>query len=403
MMDRRTFLTVFAFSPLALSFAANNAVASTTKKTRSHFSVILVWLEGGASPWDSFMPLPKEVPVEFRGKYDAIDTAIAGVKVSSLFPKVAKVLHKASLVRSLNSGSGDHFISADRMLLDKGAKTLAQTIGTRLSTGGPGYSYINMPGLYSADPATVRCHQPNAAMKFMWDPGKKTIPPPHASRDPKRIAALRQRKSLLDSFDTAEIEHPLAHAIDKTREGAFDLLLGGGKYFDAFNIPKKDLTAFGDTDPASPNPLAHAAALARRMVKAGAGFVTIHHCEKQGWDMHANLYTDMPVLSGHLDDALAPLIEHAEDDGYVVVCTSEFGRTFKINGASKGGRDHEELHFMIGAGGKFKKGEAYGSYTTKGKLINPVANTAVWPTISEAAGISVPQNLSRISEILSTR
>jgi uncharacterized protein (DUF1501 family) len=150
--------------------------------------------------------------------------------------------------------------------------------------------------------------------------------------------------------------------------------------------------------------LAHASALAERLVERGVGFVTIHHCERQGWDMHGDLPEDLRILGGHLDVALTQLILGTREKGYIVVCTSEFGRTMRIYPARSGGggSDHLPVHFLIGAGGKFKRGTVWGDYYHMvnrehhwdGVIRrNPVRNEDLAPTIIRAAGGKVdPMN-----------
>src|SRR2546423_285157 len=83
---------------------------------------------------------------------------------------------------------------------------------------------------------------------------------------------------------------------------------------------------------------------ARRLIEAGAGFVTV---QSAGWDMHADvnnpgIKAGMEMLGRPLDKALSAFLEDLEVRGLLdkvlVIVTGDFGRTPKIN--LRGGRDH---------------------------------------------------------------
>src|SRR5262249_49882769 len=84
--------------------------------------------------------------------------------------------------------------------------------------------------------------------------------------------------------------------------------------------------------------------LARRLIEAGVGFVTV---QSAGWDMHAdgnnpNMEDGMAMLGQPLDKALSAFVNDLHERGLLektlVIVTGDFGRTPKIN--KNGGRDH---------------------------------------------------------------
>ena len=100
--------------------------------------------------------------------------------------------------------------------------------------------------------------------------------------------------------------------------------------------------------------------LARRLVEAGVRFVTLTY---GGWDMHNNIRNAMRGQMPPFDQAFARLIRDLETrgllDSTLVIVTSEFGRTPKINGNA--GRDHwPKVFSIVLAGGGIKKGSIYG-------------------------------------------
>jgi uncharacterized protein (DUF1501 family) len=105
--------------------------------------------------------------------------------------------------------------------------------------------------------------------------------------------------------------------------------------------------------------------LARRLVEAGCGFVTVTDA---GWDLHADSnsapgMTAMNPLGGQVDHAVSAflddLAERGLTDKVLLIVTGEMGRTPKIN--KNGGRDHyASLTPLLLAGGGLKTGQVIG-------------------------------------------
>ena len=130
--------------------------------------------------------------------------------------------------------------------------------------------------------------------------------------------------------------------------------------------------------------------LARRLVEAGARFVTV---SKGGWDTHAN---NFKVLGGRmlpeLDQAYAALLSDLSQRGMLdktlVLLMGEFGRTPKVN--PRGGRDHwSRCRFVAFAGGGMKGGQVIGRSDEQGAMPveRPVSVEDVATTIYTALGI----------------
>ena len=79
--------------------------------------------------------------------------------------------------------------------------------------------------------------------------------------------------------------------------------------------------------------------LARRLVESGVRFVSLTY---GGWDHHQNIETGFSKQAPQLDKAFATLISDLDErgmlDSTLVILSSEFGRTPKIN--KDNGRDH---------------------------------------------------------------
>jgi hypothetical protein len=101
--------------------------------------------------------------------------------------------------------------------------------------------------------------------------------------------------------------------------------------------------------------------MCRRLVEAGVRFVSMTY---GGWDHHTNINagirSQMPAFDQAFSALIVDLSERGLLDSTIVMVTSEFGRTPKINRDQ--GRDHWPKVFSIClAGGGFKKGQIYGS------------------------------------------
>jgi uncharacterized protein (DUF1501 family) len=97
------------------------------------------------------------------------------------------------------------------------------------------------------------------------------------------------------------------------------------------------------------------------LVEAGVRLVTLTY---GGWDHHNNIQSNFKSQGPELDKALATLIKDLDErgmlDSTMVMVSSEFGRTPKINNTD--GRDHWPRVFStMLAGGGVKRGFVYGS------------------------------------------
>ncbi|MEY4087793.1 MAG: hypothetical protein RJB55_64 [Verrucomicrobiota bacterium] len=101
--------------------------------------------------------------------------------------------------------------------------------------------------------------------------------------------------------------------------------------------------------------------LARRLVEAGVRFVSLTY---GSWDHHDNIKRANGTQMPNFDKAYATLIRDLEQrgllDSTLVVVSTEFGRTPKINGTA--GRDHWPKVFSVAlAGGGVKRGFVHGA------------------------------------------
>jgi uncharacterized protein (DUF1501 family) len=135
--------------------------------------------------------------------------------------------------------------------------------------------------------------------------------------------------------------------------------------------------------------------LARRLVSAGVRLVTLTY---GGWDLHNNVTTGIRRQMPALDQALAALIEDLDQSGRLshtlVLVTTEFGRTPKINATA--GRDHWPRVFsVLLAGGGLQPGVVYGasSATAAEPARDPVAPADLMATVYHQLGVDPEKEL----------
>src|SRR3954454_24330278 len=79
------------------------------------FSVILFWANGGPSHIDLF-DLKPAAPVEYRGPFKPIRTAVPGMEITELLPRLAGIADKFTLLRSLHHERNEHSGGTHRFL-----------------------------------------------------------------------------------------------------------------------------------------------------------------------------------------------------------------------------------------------------------------------------------------------
>jgi hypothetical protein len=361
-------------TPLAAQLAAT---VPPKEQPAKGMHVIIMWMSGGPSQFETFDPKPEHAN---GGPTKAIDTAIKGVKFSEHLPKLAKLANHLAVIRSLTSPEGDH--GRGSFLMHTGYQhdgqidypPMACLLGREL--GGP---KVNVPRYVVVDPPKFAFGDyygpgflnPIYGPLFVGAPefgppgygggggsggGYKGAPPnvpgqesfPAANKD----EAVAMRKAVLKAFELAEEKKALR---------------------DAYGM-----NAFGQS-----------CLLARRLVEAGVPVVEV---TLPGWDTHADNFKITQQRCGVLDPAfaalLSDLVERKLLDSTLIVWMGEFGRTPKIN--VNNGRDHWPKSFSVVLGGaKIKGGQVIGSTNPDGMGVaeRPVTVAEFMATIYQAVGV----------------
>src|SRR5205814_645019 len=70
-------------------------------------SVILIWMDGGPTHYETFDPKPN-APAEIRGQFQPIATRTTGMHFSEHMQKLAAISNKLAIVRSIRHDQGNH-------------------------------------------------------------------------------------------------------------------------------------------------------------------------------------------------------------------------------------------------------------------------------------------------------
>jgi hypothetical protein len=373
---------------------------------RSHKAVIMVFLPGGPPHQDMF-DLKMDAPPEIRGEFKPIRTNVPGIQIVEHMPRLAKMMDKFALIRSMADCEPGH--DAFQCLTGRSAKQ--QPPGGWPSFGAvvsklQGQTDRSVPAFVGLAPKMG--HMPWART---GDPGFLGIS--HAPFQPNRgggtqdmslngvtLDRLHDRRALLQSFDTFRREidaSGLMGGIDSFNDQALGVLTSS-KLLDALDLTKENpriAERYGqgenrNRDDGGPRLTSHFLA-ARRLVEAGARVVTLAFSR---WDYHSNnfgqLREDLPLLDSGLSALVTDLHERGMDKDVSVVVWGEFGRTPTIN--AKAGRDHwPRVSCALLAGGGMKTGQVIGATDKIGgeATERPVRFGEVFASLYHNLGIDV--------------
>ena len=97
-VTRRDFLRVGGLGALGLTMVEGGPLeAAAGDRDRA---VILLMLVGGPSQLETWDPKP-DAPVEVRGPFGTIETAVPGVRINEHLPRLARRMDRLTLIRSL--------------------------------------------------------------------------------------------------------------------------------------------------------------------------------------------------------------------------------------------------------------------------------------------------------------
>ncbi len=442
--SRRQFLQALSASSLAALMsgaprlsAAEEAVKNPPAKADC---CILLWLAGGMAAPEMFdpkayQPFQKGLAVEkVLSTFPSIPTALDGVRISEGLTEIAKVMDRATLIRShvqpdlgtiLHSRHQYHwhtgYVPPQTVAAPHIGAWMARILGPRnpvmpafINIGqrleGVGESEelkaFTTAGFFGAEFGPFNLPYPDEAARSVKPPegmdagrfaNRYQLYRKLVDANPHRdFMSDHQQESMLRSLDNA---HRLLSSKDKV---AFDLTTEKKEVLDAYGSGR-----FG-----------RGCLLARRLAETGARFieVTTEYIPFIHWDTHENGHETVVRLKQEIDRPIAQLIRDLEQRGMLdrtlVVIASEFSRDMMMEGApGSQARDQSRAksdtleqakhyglhrHFTGGSsvvmfGGGMKKGHLHGATAEERPLVaikDPVSISDLHATIFTAMGIS---------------
>ena len=367
-MNRRGFLVAGSASYLGLSLDNVLRAGAYDGPPATAKNIINIFLPGGMATQESWDPKP-EAPIEYRGPYNSISTNLDGVRIGELFPKMATIMDKTVLIRSLTHGEAAHERGTHNMFTGykPSAAIKYPSIGSIVShelgnkNNLPAYVCApNQPNEFAGTGYLNSSFGPFSLGSDPADPNFKVrdlnLP---EGIDSKRFDRRRSILELVDSPFSKHVKSSQIDAVDEFYDQAYNIIASPEAQA-AFDIKLEDQKT---RERYGLNQAGQRMLMARRLVEAGVRFATITY---GGWDMHDNIKAGYQNNAPFLDQGLHALISDLDERGLLdttmVIVTSEFGRTPKIN--VTGGRDHwPKVYSMLAAGGGLKRGYVHGSST----------------------------------------
>lgn len=342
-----------------------------------HKAIIMIYLAGGPPHQDLF-DLKMDAPKEIRGEFKPISTSVPGIEIGEHMPRLAQMMDKFAIIRSLHGGPDQHASDLCMSgypirdgLRQSGHPSLgsvvskvqgptdlavAPFIGLGIKTRNGPYGNPGLPGFLGSEHAAFR-------------PRSKGLDDMRRGVSLERLAG---RESLLASFDTFRRRFDrseLFDEVDTYTRRAFEVLTSS-KLVEALDLDREHPAIRDRYGRGGPNPVFGEDAgplwndqflMARRLVEAGVRCVTLSF---GSWDRHHSCFSRVPPQARKLDQGITALVEdlHARglQDDVSVIAWGEFGRTPRINKAA--GRDHwPPVGCALLACGGMRTGQVIGS------------------------------------------
>ncbi|OWK43057.1 DUF1501 domain-containing protein [Fimbriiglobus ruber] len=413
-ISRRSALKIggFAFGATTLTLADVYRAEAAAKAQNPSYSptqqkaVINVFL-GGGPPHQDMWDLKMDAPAEIRGEFKPIKTTVPGIEICEEFPRIAKMMDKFSIIRSIVGASGGH----DGYQCTTGFRheSLA-AMGGRPSIGSvlarvAGPVDPSVPPFVGLAEKTQHAPWSDAGQSGFLGTGYGAFKPSGPDMANMRLSSVNQsqladRKKLLRGFDDLRKEldaNGTLSGMDAHAERAMNVLMSS-KLMDALDLAKEDpkiRDRYGDGKPYKFQydgaPTANEQFLmARRLVEAGARCVTLSFGR---WDSHGKNFDLVRDHGAKLDQALSALVWDLERldmlNDVTVIAWGEFGRTPKIN--KEAGRDHwPQVSCALLAGGAVRGGQVVGSTNRLGEFAKdrPVTFGDVFATLYHSLGLN---------------
>ncbi|MCS7015762.1 MAG: DUF1501 domain-containing protein [Gemmatales bacterium] len=406
-VTRREFLRLGAVGSaltLAEVLRAEDRAGTRTGRARA---CILLFLQGGQSQLDTFDMKPA-APENVRGEFRPIATSVPGLHICEHLPRLARLAHLYTIVRSMTHRMTNHnpagYLALSGMAPERDVvalkassedyphpgAVLAQTRPTsgalppfvQISAPMVGDGNVSMPGQNAGflGPQYDPFRFPNELEDERYDVPELTLPNDVSS------TRLQTRRSLLQQLDRALGQFAESAAVARMEvyyRRAYELL-GSSQARRAFHLheePQALRARYGR------HRWGQALLLARRLIEAGVRMVTVYwggalNSPDPYWDTHKRNFAEQKEkLLPQFDQCLSALLEDLKERGLLettlVISMGEFGRTPRLGqvtanaGTDATGRDHWPYCYSILLAGGGIAG---------GGIVGQSDKLAAWPT-----------------------
>jgi hypothetical protein len=387
-LSRRSFLKIGGFGAAGLALPQLLRAEQAAGISSSRKSVILIYLVGGPPHQDMF-DLKPDAPREIAGPWRPIATNVNGIQIGEAFPKLAGMMDKLVVVRSLVDNQAGH--DAIQVFNGHHPRKLPVPNGGWPQFGSTvariqGQAERTTPAFISLCYTCTHGPYNEPGPGFL---GSSFAPfrPMGPSRDDMilqgvNVDRLADRRTLLRGFDSMRRDadvNGMLRGMDAFSEQAFGLLTSS-RLADALDISREDpriIARYGTGNPTimmdgngAPR-VPQSMLMARRLIEAGARVVTLNYSK---WDWHGGLNVegrpnnsifvreqeDFPIF----DQCVSALVEDLHLRGLAddcsVIIMGEFGRTPRIS--AQVGRDHwPQVNCALLAGGGMCTGQVIGA------------------------------------------
>ena len=405
-LSRRNFLRIGGLGLSGFALPDVLRAESAAPNGLGHKAVIMIFLPGGPPHQDMF-DLKTDAPSEIRGEFSPIDTNVSGIQVCEHFPKLARMMDKFTIIRSIVGASGDHDAHqcmtgrSPRGNVPPGGWPSIGSVMTKLQ----GQVNDSMPPFIGLAPKMGEMRWADPGKPGFLGPSCAPFQPNGGGKEDMTLNGislerLGDRRCLLSSFDRFRRETDASGAMDGMDTFTQQALgvLTSSKLAEAMDLEKEHKTLrarYGDGikgNVADGGPrLNQQFLLARRLVEAGVRCVTLAFSR---WDWHGGNFRrgrqDMPLLDQGTTALVSDLHERGLDKDVSVVVWGEFGRTPTIN--KDAGRDHwPRVSCALMAAGGMNHGQVIGATDRLGgeATDRPVHFQEVHATMYHNIGIDV--------------
>lgn len=351
-MNRRNFLqtSMMGLGSLGIPCLANSSLPKNDK------SVIFVFLSGGMTQCESWNGHPNAI-TECRSVTGNIKTKIPDLYYGGNWNKLASITDKIATVKSYQHRDANHSTAThyqttgyDMFGSAENAPQKEPSVGSIVSkyylpnnpeNGLPHYVKVNQ--IQYDDSAYL------GGSYVGFDVNSEGLSNLSLRTDKSRFLRRNEMANSLDRKSHLS-EQVLPKSWTDLRNQSADVLCGSGG--DAFKIELESEQTLQNYNVIK-SQFGKNCLMARRLVEAGSKVVNV---SIGGWDFHSGLLEGSNRLEPETDNALYTLITDLSIRGLLektlVVVTTEFGRTYKLNQANS--RDHwpQSIPLLL-IGGKY--------------------------------------------------